>query len=117
MASSTLHFSFGMLIATLYSLPALWRAWRHRGPASRTLLRWSLASGALGLYAVIPAIARRLTARPDLGSSAWWNIFLFYPLFDYLPIPSILIGELVAGTIFAGQYIVILFFLKRAQHK
>lgn len=117
MAQSTLHLSFGMLLGTLFSLPSLWRGWRHNLPMARTVTHWCLLSFALGFYAVIPAIVRRLGSNPDIGSSAGWNLFLFYPMLDQLPAPSIVGGELTVSVVFALQYLAILLAIYRAQRR
>lgn len=117
MAQSTLHLSFGMLLGTLFSLPPFWRAWQRGLPVARTVLRWILLSYALGIYAVLPAIVRRFSSNPDIGSSIGWNVFLFFPLVDRLPLPSILVGELAVGSIFALQYAVMLLAIRRTQHR
>jgi len=115
MAQSTLHLSFGALLGTLISLPPLWRAWRGRLPVARAIARWCLLSWALGFHAVIPSIVRRLSGNPDIGSSPGWNLFLFYPLLDRLPLPGILAGELAAAAVFGLQYAVILLAIRRAR--
>jgi hypothetical protein len=114
MAQSTLHLSFGMLIGTLLSIRPLWRAWVQDRPVARPIARWCLITLAMGIIAVIPALVRRLGDNPDIGRGAGWNLFLFYPLLDRLPLPSILAGELAAAGLFALQYAVILLAIRRA---
>ncbi len=104
-----------MLLGTFVSLPALWRTWRQRLPATRALGSWCLLSAALGTYAAVPAICRRLSGNPEIGEGAWWNLFLFYPLFDRLPLPRMILGELITGTLFCLQYAAILLAIHRAR--
>lgn len=121
MAQSTFHFGFGMVCATLCTikpvLQALHAAHRVRQSsaavgetyvptASNVIARWCLWSYAAGIVAVVPAIARRLIGSDP--THPLWNLFLFYPIIDRLPIPSIILGELVMGSILATQYAVIL---------
>ncbi len=115
MAQSTLHFSFGMILGTLAALPPVWRAWRQGRPVARLVGRWCLFSYVLGLYAVLPAIIRRLADDPQLGSGHWWNLFLFYPLFDHLQLPSIAGGEMASAALFMLQYAVIVLAIRRAR--
>ena len=115
MAQSTLHFSLGMAVGTLAALPPLWRAWRRGRPVTRPVARWCLLAYALGLFAVLPAIIRRLTGDPQLGSGIGWNVFLFYPLLARLDLPSIVGGELALAGLFCMQYGVILLAIRRAR--
>ncbi len=117
MAQSTLHFSFGMIVGTLTALPSVWRAWRQDRPVARMVGRWCLLSYALGLYAVLPAIIRRLTDDPEIGSGPWWNLFLLYPLLDRLQLPSIVGGELAVTALFMLQYSVIVLAIQRARRR
>jgi len=117
MAQSTLHFSFGMILGTLVALPSVWRAWHQGRHVARFAARWCLLSYALGLYAVCPAIIRRLIGGPALGSGPWWNLFLFYPLLDRLQLPSILGGELAAAAVFMLQYSVIMLAIRRGRRQ
>ena len=121
MAQSTFHFGFGMFCATLCTikpvLQALLAAHRVRQSSdavgetpiptvSNTIARWCLWSYAAGIVAVVPAIARRLIGSdPTLPL---WNLFFLYPIIDRLPIPSIILGELVMGIILAAQYCIII---------
>ncbi|MFU8780704.1 MAG: hypothetical protein ACNA71_06730 [Kiritimatiellia bacterium] len=127
MAQSTFHFGFGMLCATAFSIKPILQTWLtllggRQGTAaaegqsvpsmSTVIAHWCLWSYAAGIVAVIPAIARRL-----LGTELThpiWNLFLFYPLIDRLPIPSIILGELLMGTILAAQYATILLAIHQA---
>ncbi len=115
MAQSTLHFSFGMILGTLTALPPVWRAWQQGRPVARLVARWCLLSYALGLYAALPAIIRRLADDPQLGSGPLWNLFLLYPLLDHLQLPSIAGGELAVAALFGLQYAVILLAIRRAR--
>ena len=114
MAQSTLHLSFGMLIGTLLSIRPLWLAWMQDRPVARPIARWCLLTLALGFFAVIPAMVRRLFHLPGIGTGAGWNLFLFYPLLDRLELPSILAGELATAALFSLQYAVILLAIRRA---
>lgn len=113
MAQSTLHFSIGMLLASALTLKPVILALKQRIPASPSIARWCCASYALGLYATLPAIIRRLTQNPELGQSAWWNLFIAYPLIGKLPLPSLALGELLMGILLAAQYATILLAIHR----
>jgi len=122
MAQSTFHFGFGMLCATVFTLKPVLRAWLETSSGGRqspaavaepptpvispAIARWCLWSYAIGALAVVPAIARRLIGIDP--TRPFWNIFLFYPQIDRLPLPSIILGELLMGTILAAQYATIL---------
>jgi len=115
MAQSTLHVSFGMILGTLAALPPVWRAWRRGRPLARLVARWCLLNCALGLYAVFPAIVRRVTGNPEIGTAPGWNLFLLYPLLDHLNLPSIVGGEMAIAALFLLQYTVILLAIQRAR--
>jgi hypothetical protein len=115
MAQSTLHFAFGIFIGSLATLAPVWREWRHGRPVAQRISRWCLISYAFGLYAVLPAIIRRLADDPELGRGPWWNLFLFYPLIDHLRMPSIACGELAAAVLFMLQFGVIALAIRRAR--
>lgn len=102
-----------MVLGTLVALPPVWRAWRQGRPVAHRIARWCLLSYALGLYAVLPAIIRRLADDPQIGSGPWWNLFLFYPLFDHLQLPSIAGGELAIAALFGLQYSVIVLAIRQ----
>jgi hypothetical protein len=115
MAQSTLHLSFGMGMGMLGALPPLWSAWRQHRALAKHLARWCIVSYGLGVYAVIPAIIRRLADNPEIGNGVVWNLFLLFPLFDTLNLPSMAIGEMAVGGLFAVQYVTILLAIQRAR--
>lgn len=127
MAQSTLHFGIGMICATAFTIKPVLQAWlaakggrqssaavegRSTPTMSTVIARWCLWSYAAGLFAVLPAIARRFTGIEP--TRPLWNVFLAYPLIDRLPLPSIILGELVMGTILASQYAILLLAIHRA---
>jgi hypothetical protein len=111
MAQSTLHFGFGMLCATAFSIKPVLSAWLQKNSMAGVIAKWCLTSYGLGLFAVFPAIFRRFTAMEP--THPLWNLFLGYPLISKLPLPSILLGELVIGSMFAIQYAIILMAIYR----
>ncbi len=115
MASSTLHFSVGMLLGSLFTIPAVVHAWHQKGPVAYPLVKWCLLSILFGIYAVIPAIVRRIGDSPETGSHAVWNLFIFYPVIERLHLPGILAGELICIAIFSLQYATILLAILRAR--
>ncbi len=112
---STLHFALGMALGMLIVLRPIYRAWIQAKPLSTLIARGMLLSYGLGIYSTIPAITRRLTGNTQTGSATGWNLFLFYPLFDRLPIPSIFVGEMAMALLFMLQYAIILLALRRAR--
>ena len=100
-----------MLCATLCTIKPVLLAWIHHRPLARLVARWCLWSYAIGTLAVLPAIARRTTGIEP--THFIWNLFVAYPLIDRLPLPSILIGEILTGTIWGAQYSLILYALHR----
>ncbi len=115
MAQSTLHFSLGMIVASAFHLRPLLRAWCQHKPLAGLIGCWILWSYMLGLYAVFPAIVRRITDA-DL-SRPIWNVFLFYPLIDRLPLPSIILGDLLTGGVIALQYGLMLLAIYQRTHR
>ena len=117
MAQSTLHFSFGMLVGSAYMLPHLWRKWKQDSPLAKTIGAWIIISSALGLYATLPSILRRILGSGEWITSWWVNVFLFYPLIERLDLPSIALGELCTALIFVAQYAIILLAIFRCIKK
>lgn len=117
MAQSTLHFAAGMTLGSLLACPRVYRAWTRGTPVARAIARWCLLAYGLGLYATLPAVFRRLTGDPATGSAFTWNLFLLYPLFDRLRLPSIALGEMAIATLFSLQYVVILAAVRRARRR
>jgi hypothetical protein len=112
MAQSTLHFSVGMLAGSAYMLPRLWHKWMQCQPISKTVGHWILLSSTLGIYATLPGIMRRISGS-DIWTGWWSNIFIGYHLIEKIPLPSIALGELCSGCIFATQYAIILLAIYR----
>ena len=73
---------------------------------SSAIARWCLWSYAIGTLAVIPAIVRRMTGIEP--THPIWNLFVGYPIIDRLPLPSIIVGEVLMGSILGAQYCLIL---------
>ena len=116
MAQSTVHFSIGMLVGSVYMLPRLRQRWRQSAPLSKTIGYWILLSYGAGIYASIPGILRRISGS-DAWTGWWSNIFIFYHLIEKLPLPSIALGELFAASIFAAQYALILLAIYRLRNR
>lgn len=114
MAQAAIHVSVGMLAGSAWMVPHLRRKWQQGKPLATAVRAWIAASYALGAYAVLPAILWH-TLGIDIRSSWWANIFLFYPLIEKLHLPSIVMGELCCGTIFAAQYGLLLWAIYRLQ--
>jgi hypothetical protein len=66
----------------------------------------------LGIYATLPGIMRRISGS-DIWTGWWSNIFIGYHLIEKIPLPSIALGELCSGCIFATQYAIILLAIYR----
>ena len=108
MAHSALHFSFGMAVGSIFTIPALLKAWLRKTRLSPQFSRWFIASYAAGVYAIVPGILRRLGA-PDSFCDGWWmNLFLFYPWMNDLKPGAETMGPLVLGTCMGGQYLLLL---------
>ncbi len=129
MAQSTFHFGFGMLCATVCTIKPVIQAWcaaripeGRQSPAaavaapnvptlSSAIARWCLWSYAIGTLAVFPAVVRRMTGMEPTHPA--WNLFVGYPLIDRLPLPSIILGEILMGSILGAQYGLILLAIYR----
>ncbi len=113
MAQSTLHFSIGMLVGSLLGAPGLWRA-RHSAQriAPRFARLFAYAYG-LGLFAMLPSIFRRIGMAETALHAGWMNVFLFYPLIERIEAPTIVLGELLIGALFAMHYLLLLLAIRR----
>ena len=114
MAHSTLHFSFGMVIGSLFALPAYFGAWLKERRPSIFFKQWILWSYAAGTYAVIPGILRRCGVDDAICDAAWMNVFLLYPWMNAVKPGAETMGPLVLGALLGGQYLVLLFALAGA---
>ncbi len=89
-------------------LPRLWRKWKQKSHLAQTIGAWIIISGALGIYATLPSILRRICGGGEWTTAWWTNIFLFYSFIEKIDFPSIALGELCAASIFVAQYAIIL---------
>lgn len=117
MAQSTFHFSVGMLTGMLVMSRAVVHAWRNKKPLARPLGIMLLVSSGLGIYAVTPSIARRLLNDPDVGQSAFWNLFLLYSMIGRIPLPTIVVGEFLIALLFTVQYALLLYGIWRSRQR
>jgi len=107
MAHSTLHFSVGMVAGSVFTLPPLLRSWNGGARLSPLFSRWFAAAYALGIYAVIPGILRRLGV-PDAVCDGWWmNVFLLYPWINQVKPGAITMGPMVLGACLGSQYVLL----------
>ena len=113
MAHSALHFSLGMAVASLFCLPSLLRAWRARARLAAPFLKWILLTWALGIYAVIPGILRRLGAAEAVCDGEWMNIFLFYPALNALIPRGTILGIFAIALAFSLQYFILVAAIRR----
>ena len=103
-AHITLHFALGIATGTAIILPLLVRTLRLRRPLAPVCTRWIAWSYAIGVWAVMPSILRRLQIPETICSHPVMNIFLLHPLIDWLRPGGMLIGELGIVFFFALQY-------------
>lgn len=113
MAHSTLHFATGMLVASAAALPRLVRAWRGGLALADRFAAWFILSFGLGIFAVTPALLRRLGVSPGFCDGWWMNVFLFYPLMNKAKPGAETMGPMVLGACFACQYFALLAALHR----
>lgn len=104
MAHATLHFTVGMaagtVIAAPYLISSVWRGRALAGP----FRFWLLASYAGGIYAVVPALLRRLGMSEAICSGWSMNIFLFHPWITQVKPGGETMGPLLLGAMLAFQY-------------
>jgi hypothetical protein len=107
MAHSTLHFSAGWILGSIFTAPSLARAWAGRQHLSLRFRNWFLVSYAMGIYAVMPGILRRLGV-PDAVCDGWWmNIFVLYPLINDIKRGAVTSGPLMLGACLGFQYVLL----------
>ena len=116
MAHVTLHFSFGIAVATALMLRDLLRHWREGHPLASPLARWLLWSYAAGFYASVPSLLRQ-AGLPDAVCNGWWmNVFMLYALikrtFTFGGMP---LGGLALGLCFTVQYAALLGAITRSK--
>ena len=117
MAATTVHFALGMAVGSAVVLPKLVRTWQKKGPLAREFRRWLFLAYGLGLFAVFPAILRRLGV-PGAVSDGWWmNVFLAYPLINMLKQGGMKTGAALAGGIFCVQYGCLLLAIRRQRRR
>jgi hypothetical protein len=108
MAHSALHFSFGMAVGSVFTIPPLVKAWFGKARLSPHFARWFIVSYAAGVYATMPGILRRL-GLPDATCDAWWmNVFLLYPWINEIKPGAETMGPLLLGACLGGQYLLLL---------
>jgi hypothetical protein len=116
MAHVTLHFSIGMLIGLLCMGRLLLGAWRGGRPLAGLCARTILLALALGVYASIPSLLRRLGV-PDAVCDGWWmNVFLGYPLIKSIfTCGGMPLGGLAVTAAFGAPYLFLLVAMRRAR--
>ncbi|MFC1452492.1 hypothetical protein ACFLSJ_04010 [Verrucomicrobiota bacterium] len=113
MAHSTLHFSVGMIAGSAVAFHVLARAWRAGRGLARAFAAWLLVSYALGVFAVVPGLLRRLGV-PDSICDGWWmNVFLFYPLINRVKPGAMTSGPIALAACFGAQYVILLAALRK----
>ncbi len=117
MAHSTLHFAAGMAVASVFTLPPLLAAWWRRRPLARPFARWCLTSYAVGIFAVVPGILRRLGVPDAICDHPRMNIFLLYPWINDVKPGAVTSGPLIMGAMLGGQYLLLLAALMLARRR
>lgn len=116
MAHVTLHFSIGILTATVLMSRGLVCAWRTDQPLARRVGRWLLVSWGLGATACIPSLLRRAGLPDAVCDGVWMNVFLAYPViksvFSYGGMP---LGVLALIATTGAQYAFIIACIRRAR--
>jgi hypothetical protein len=97
-----------MAVGSLFTVPPLLTAWLRKAPLASQFSRWFIASYAVGVYATIPGILRRLGAPDSLCDGWWMNVFLFYPWINEVKPGAETMGPLVLGACLGGQYLLLL---------
>ncbi len=116
MAHSGLHFAIGMAAGMAAAAGPLATAWRARRPLAPAARLWLLASWGLGLWAIVPGLAR-YAGVPDAVCDGWWmNVFVFYPTLNAaLPWKGVPMAAAALLACFAVQYGVVLAAVRRAR--
>lgn len=113
MTHSAIHFALGAAVAAAAWLPAVARNWRAGAPLAEPTGRWLLATYALGLWALLPALLRH-AGLPAAWCDGWWmNVFLLHPLLSGLHLGGALVGAAALGAVLLAQYGVVLLALAR----
>ncbi|MFC1497828.1 hypothetical protein ACFLS1_05040 [Verrucomicrobiota bacterium] len=101
---SSFHFALGLALGTLTFLPAILRRLLFEQRMAFLMRKWLWVSYALGIFAIIPNILRRI-GTPEPVCTGWqMNIFLFHPLINNLKSGGMLIGLAVIIICFIIQY-------------
>jgi len=104
-----------MAVGSALALPCMWHAWRKGALLSAPCMRWLLLSYGLGLYAVFPALLRRLGVPPPICEGWWMNVFLGYPLLNAVKHGGMKAGAFLSGAIFCAQYAALLLAIRRTE--
>ena len=103
-AHAYLHFAFGLVAGTLIAVRPLGKRWVERRALYPGFAWWFCLSYGLGLWAVLPSLARN-AGLPEIWLRGWWmNIFLLHPLVDRLRPGGMLIGQMLICGIVTLQY-------------
>lgn len=117
MAHVTLHFSVGMLIGMLCMSRPLLPAWRDGRPLAGLCARAMVLALALGVYASIPSLLRRLGVPDDVCDGWWMNVFLGYPLIkSVFTAGGMPLGGLAVTAAFGAPYLFMLAAVRRARN-
>lgn len=117
MAHSALHFSLGMVLGSVATLPAVVRAWLHRARLNRAIGRWLLVSYAVGFYAIVPSLLGWLGVPDAICRGPWMNIFILHPLLTRLRGGGLILAGFALVFCFVLPYTVLLAALARARRK
>lgn len=114
MMHSSLHFALGMVLGSAWHTGALLKAWRKAQPVSSILLRQLITAYALGLFAIVPNLLRRLGAADSICESVPMNLFLLSPALNSLIKGGAYTGPLVLALMIGLQYALLLAAIARA---
>jgi len=108
MAHSVLHFAVGLAAGTALFAHRAVRRLRRGAPLAAPLGRALVLAYALGGWAIVPNLLRRLGVPESVCREPWMNVFFFHPALDRIKAGGVLIGELAVILCFAVQYTVLL---------
>lgn len=115
MAHSGLHFAVGMAAGMAVAAGPMVRAWRARAAVAPAARRWLVCSWAVGLWAIIPGLARYAGVPDPICDGVWMNAFVLYPALNaLLPWKGVPVAAVALLGCFLLQYGVLLAAVRRA---
>ncbi len=117
MAHTNLHLAQGLAIGSALTIIPLARAWLAAAPVARPLLRLTIASLALAVWAAAPIILHRLGAPAGVHTARWADIFLGHASIDRRFGGGLLLGEVAIVAWLGAVYLIAVAAVIRARRR